>query len=154
MDGGEESHLLGTWPPAMTDGQRSTAHSVPMPTVHLTPHASSLLPRIPQQLSCRHVINSYYPTVPSGHCVRFAHALTRSRQVAGNTAGLEAWYMNMIVCLYVLLRIVFVVLYINTTTKKWSLLRSVTWIACNACWIVTVFRAGHAFNLARKVVAI
>lgn len=78
----------------------------------------------------------------------------RSHQVAGNTAGLEAWYMNMIVCLYVLLRIIFVVLYINTTTKKWSLLRSVTWIACNACWIVTVFRAGNAYNLQRKAAAL
>ncbi|BEJ15579.1 hypothetical protein CspHIS471_0501840 [Cutaneotrichosporon sp. HIS471] len=70
--------------------------------------------------------------------------------VAGNTAGLEAWYMNMIVCLYVLLRTVYVLLYINTTTGRWSILRSGTWIMCNVCWIVTVFRAGHAMNEARR----
>ncbi|BEI85891.1 hypothetical protein CcaverHIS002_0601780 [Cutaneotrichosporon cavernicola] len=70
--------------------------------------------------------------------------------VAGNTAGLEAWYMNMIVCLYVLLRTVYVLLYVNTTTGRWSILRSGTWIMCNACWIVTVFRAGHAMNEARR----
>jgi uncharacterized MAPEG superfamily protein len=58
--------------------------------------------------------------------------------------------MNMIVCLYVLLRTVYVILYINTTQTKWSILRSGTWIMCNACWIVTVFRAGHAFNEARR----
>ncbi|TXT15385.1 uncharacterized protein COLE_01578 [Cutaneotrichosporon oleaginosum] len=69
--------------------------------------------------------------------------------VAGNTAGLEAWYMNTIVCLYVLLRTVYVVLYVKTT-GRWSILRSATWIMCNACWIVTVFRAGHAMNEARR----
>ncbi len=58
--------------------------------------------------------------------------------------------MNMTVCLYVLLRTVYVILYINTTQTKWSILRSGTWIMCNACWVVTVFRAGHAFNEARR----
>lgn len=52
-------------------------------------------------------------------------------QVAGNSAGLDAAYMNKMVLAYVLSRFVFVHMYIKATTQRASLVRSLAWWAGN-----------------------
>ncbi|KAF1841556.1 uncharacterized protein K460DRAFT_344463 [Cucurbitaria berberidis CBS 394.84] len=68
--------------------------------------------------------------------------------LAGNYAGLSPSTLNFITGAYLGLRILYSVLYINTTTQKSSYLRSLTWLSSIVLLIGTYIKAGN--NLSAK----
>lgn len=78
-------------------------------------------------------------------------------QIAGNTTGLSNKYMNTFMLAYILMRGAFIRLYVNTTTLKMSVFRSVAWAGCQgeyidgpelmaAAMITTLIKAGNKLN--------
>ncbi|KAL6703790.1 hypothetical protein ACN47E_009089 [Coniothyrium glycines] len=69
--------------------------------------------------------------------------------LAGNYAGLRSTTLNAVTGTYVCLRVLYNVLYINTTTQKASRLRSVTWVSSFVLLFGTYIAAGK--SLAARV---
>jgi hypothetical protein len=66
---------------------------------------------------------------------------TNTPQVAGNTANLPAQVMNVFMLLYILLRGVYVSLYVRTATQQKSFVRSLVW-GLTACEYEYELRGG------------
>ncbi|KAF2032296.1 hypothetical protein EK21DRAFT_61268 [Setomelanomma holmii] len=100
---------------------------------------------------------SYQKAVPATCYARFERAEAAHKNgmenapffvgavVVGNTVGLDASMlgtMNVVMGMYLVLRMVYTVLYINTTTQKTSYLRSLTWFAGVVLLMGVYVRAG------------
>ncbi|GAA6018685.1 hypothetical protein JCM11491_001260 [Sporobolomyces phaffii] len=66
--------------------------------------------------------------------------------IAGNVARLPVKYMNLFAGGYLLSRILYNILYINTTSASWSNLRSVVYVGGIASIATTFIKAGNVFN--------
>ncbi|GAA5914379.1 MAPEG family protein [Sporobolomyces salmoneus] len=69
-----------------------------------------------------------------------------SAVVVGNMARLPTKYMNLFAGGYLLSRALYNILYINTTSKVWSNLRSVVYVGGVAFIAATFIKAGNVFN--------
>ncbi|KAJ4374295.1 hypothetical protein N0V83_003036 [Neocucurbitaria cava] len=66
--------------------------------------------------------------------------------LAGNYAGLNSSTLNLITGAYLGLRVLYNVLYINTTTQKASYLRTFTWLSSTILLIGTYIKAGNILS--------
>ncbi|GAA5942538.1 MAPEG family protein [Sporobolomyces koalae] len=66
--------------------------------------------------------------------------------IAGNLAKLPTSYMNVFSSGYILSRILYNILYINTTSAAWSNVRSVVYVGGIASLFTTFIKAGNALN--------
>lgn len=69
-----------------------------------------------------------------------------SAVVAGNLARLPNKYLNVFAGGYLLSRIIYNILYINTTSASWSNVRSVVYVGGIASIASTFVKAGNALN--------
>ncbi|GAA5827572.1 hypothetical protein JCM5353_001621 [Sporobolomyces roseus] len=73
-------------------------------------------------------------------------AFFSSAVVAGNLARLPTSYLNLFAGGYILSRILFNVLYINTTSAAWSNLRSVVYVGGVVSIFTTFIKSGNVWN--------
>ncbi|GAA5966376.1 hypothetical protein JCM21900_003242 [Sporobolomyces salmonicolor] len=66
--------------------------------------------------------------------------------VAGNIARLPTRYLNLFAGGYLASRLLYTLLYVNTTSAAWSHLRSVTFVGGVASIMTTFIKAGNVFN--------
>ncbi|GJN93928.1 hypothetical protein Rhopal_006987-T1 [Rhodotorula paludigena] len=68
--------------------------------------------------------------------------------VAGNVARLPIPYLNRVAGLYVLSRVAYCILYIRTTSRGPTVLRSLSWLASMGLALTTIVKASTNFNKA------
>ncbi|GAA5903010.1 hypothetical protein JCM5296_004515 [Sporobolomyces johnsonii] len=66
--------------------------------------------------------------------------------VAGNLARLPTRYLNLFAGGYVASRLLYTLLYVNTTSAAWANLRTVTWLGGVFSIMATFVKAGNVFN--------
>jgi uncharacterized MAPEG superfamily protein len=67
-------------------------------------------------------------------------------KVAGNLAGLPVQAINGFAVEYLVFRSLYTVLYIRTTSNRWSYLRSAVWFGCTGLCMWTLHQAGVTLN--------
>jgi uncharacterized MAPEG superfamily protein len=70
-------------------------------------------------------------------------------KLAGNMVGLSSGKMNVFATEYLVLRLLYTLLYINTTSNRLSYLRSVVWFGCTGLCMWTLVQAGVAWNMSK-----
>ncbi|WWC69614.1 uncharacterized protein I206_103557 [Kwoniella pini CBS 10737] len=71
--------------------------------------------------------------------------------IAGNSVGLSSTWMNTMSIGYFLLRCIYIYSYINISTQKKSLFRTLAYWTSNFCFLATFVKAGLQFNANTKL---
>lgn len=72
-------------------------------------------------------------------------------KLTGNMVGLSSGKMNVFAIEYLVLRFLYTILYINTTSNRLSYLRSVVWFGCTGLCMWTLVQAGAAWNMSKTL---
>ncbi|KAK6902773.1 hypothetical protein I203_108032 [Kwoniella mangroviensis CBS 8507] len=71
--------------------------------------------------------------------------------LAGNQVGLSTTWMNTMSVAYFVLRCIYIYSYINISTQKRSIIRTIAYWTSNFCFLATFVKAGLKFNSTSKL---
>ncbi|WWC85335.1 uncharacterized protein L201_000198 [Kwoniella dendrophila CBS 6074] len=71
--------------------------------------------------------------------------------LAGNQVGLATTWMNTMSISYFLLRCIYIYSYINISTQKKTIVRTIAYWASNFCFLATFVKAGMQYNSSAKL---